>query len=143
MSPLAPNPAWHILLSIMFSTCGQHPTKNISFPKILALLAKRPFTFPFWVKALSPTNPETSVISCSFFYNMVIYIRVVFSHFLLGCLQGHKLLACSLLDTRSEHPLCASLLFLCGKTPFWQFHCCLTISVSVLRKQILSPLACV
>ena len=22
MSPLAPNPAWHILLSIMFSTCG-------------------------------------------------------------------------------------------------------------------------
>ena len=33
---------------------------------------------------------------------------------LLGCLQGHKLVACSLRDTRCEHPLRASPLLLCG-----------------------------
>ena len=36
-------------------------------------------TTAFWVEALSPTNPETLIISYSFFCNMVIYIRLVFS----------------------------------------------------------------
>jgi len=57
MSPLAPNPTWHILLNIM--------VHNMSFSKTLKLFAIKPLAFPFWVEALSPPSSETSVMPYS------------------------------------------------------------------------------